>query len=130
MGRRRAGDARAGRRGAATTAGVARRQAAPSTRRAWLVGAVVAAGLLLYVGVTQVRRASDLARLPALPELSTQRTSIADHLRDADRRARSDPASAAAVGALCLAYHADLFYDQAERCYARAEELNPAEWRW
>jgi tetratricopeptide (TPR) repeat protein len=130
MGRRRGGDARAGRRVSSDTR-VARRQAAPATRRAWLVGViVVAAGLLVYAGATRVRRASDLARLPALPDLSTQRTSIAGHLRDVDRLARSDPASATAVGALCLAYQADLFYDQAERCYARAEELSPAEWRW
>ena len=104
MVRRRDGDARAGRGAAGTTARVARRQPTPSTRRGWLVG-VVATGLLLYVGVTQISRALDVARLPVLPDLSTQRTSIADHLLDADRRARSDPASAAAVGALCLVRH-------------------------
>jgi tetratricopeptide (TPR) repeat protein len=34
------------------------------------------------------------------------------------------------VGALCLAYHADMWYDQADRCYAVAEELSGFEWRW
>ena len=37
--------------------------------------------------------------------------------------------SADAVSALCLAYHADMFYDQAVRCFARVEALNPADWR-
>jgi tetratricopeptide (TPR) repeat protein len=131
MARRRDGEARAARRRVATTAGVTRRQPAAGSRRAWLVGAIlVATGLLAYAGVSRATRAVDAARLPALPDLSTQRRPIADHLRDADRRARSDPGSASVVGALCLAYHADLFYDQAERCYARAEQLSAGDWRW
>ena len=34
------------------------------------------------------------------------------------------------VGSLGLAYHADMFYDQAQRGYAIAEELRGASWRW
>ena len=138
MARRRGADARSAHRPAATTAAVGqKRGTAPSSqkpgaaRRTWLIGAAaVVTTLLVYAGVAQAKRAFDAARLPALPDLSVQRAPITDHLRDADRRARSDPASAAAVGALCVAYHADLFYDQAERCYARAEELSAGEWRW
>jgi tetratricopeptide (TPR) repeat protein len=33
------------------------------------------------------------------------------------------------VGILCFAYHADLFYDEADRCYEEIEGLNQ-EWRW
>jgi tetratricopeptide (TPR) repeat protein len=83
----------------------------------------------LYAGVMQARRMVYEARLPALPDMAGQPMSVAEHLRDRDRAARADPASADAVGALCLAYHADMFYDQASRCYVRAEELNPRDWR-
>jgi len=69
------------------------------------------------------------ARLPALPDLSGQPAAVLEHVRGRDTAARADPTSADAVNALCLAYHADMFYDQAERCYARAEELNPSDWR-
>jgi tetratricopeptide (TPR) repeat protein len=131
MAKRRAGDGRSARRQVGTGAGVARQQPASESRRLWRTGAIlVVTALLVYAVVTQGKRAIDAARLPALPDLSAQRTSIADHLRDSDRRARRDPGSASAVGALCVAYHADLFYDHAERCYARAEELSPQEWRW
>ncbi|HXH25480.1 MAG TPA: tetratricopeptide repeat protein, partial [Vicinamibacterales bacterium] len=34
------------------------------------------------------------------------------------------------VGALCLAYHADMFYTEAEHCYAAAMALEPEAWRW
>jgi tetratricopeptide (TPR) repeat protein len=69
------------------------------------------------------------ARLPALPDFSGQPASVVEHLRDKDRVARADPSSAEAVGALCLAYLADMFYGQAARCFARAEELDPRDWR-
>jgi hypothetical protein len=51
-------------------------------------------------------------------------------LRDRDGTARARPSSVAAVAPLCLAYHADLFYDLAERCYALVEALVPSEWQW
>jgi tetratricopeptide (TPR) repeat protein len=85
-------------------------------------------GALVYA-VTQVRRRADLARLPPLPDLSAQTSSVRDHLVGRDREARANPASAPAVAALCIAYHADMFFDEAERCYVRAQELDP-DWRW
>jgi tetratricopeptide (TPR) repeat protein len=114
------------------------RTAPPKTasgrRRPALAGLVLAAaivtGAAFYAGVTQVRRLVDAARLPRLPDMAGQTMAIAEHLRERDRAARGDPASATTVGALCLAYHADMFYDQAERCYVRAEQLNRTDWRW
>ena len=97
-------------------------------RVGWIAAALVA-GVLLYAGALQARRMVYAARLPALPDLAGQPPAIVEHVRNRDRAARADPTSADKVGALCLAYHADMFYDQAERCYARAEELNPREWR-
>lgn len=70
------------------------------------------------------------ARLPALPELSGQPPALREHLQAADRAARDRPTSAEAVGALGIAYHADLFLDHADRAYAAAEALSGGAWRW
>lgn len=70
------------------------------------------------------------ARLPALPELSGEPTALRAHIEAADRAARDRPTSAEAVGALGLAYHADLFLDHADRAYAAAEALRGGGWRW
>ncbi len=91
---------------------------------------VVAATLALYIGVSRPRPGAYAARLPPLPDLAGQTAAVRGHLTEADRRARSQPTSAQVVGALGVAYHADLFYDHAERAYALAEELDGAEWRW
>ncbi|PYR29955.1 MAG: hypothetical protein DMF90_28745 [Acidobacteria bacterium] len=110
--------------------------AKPARRRVsapwWLacIVAVVAVSALGYWGIARSRQAAYLARLPQLPELSNQPSAIRAHLADADRAARAAPMSSTAVGALGLAYHADLFYDQAARCYAIAETLDRSEWRW
>ena len=71
-----------------------------------------------------------MARLPPLPDLAAHSKAVGEHLRERDASARADPTSAAAVGTLCLAYHADLIYDRAERCYVVAEALDPSDWRW
>jgi tetratricopeptide (TPR) repeat protein len=80
--------------------------------------------------VAHVRRASFAARLPALPDLSAEPAAVRAHLLELDRAARADAASADAVGALGMAYHADGFYDPADECYALAEELKPRVWQW
>jgi tetratricopeptide (TPR) repeat protein len=84
----------------------------------------------LYAGTVQLKRRVAVARLPALPELSSQTTAVSEHLRARFSAAQQDPTSDQTVGALCLAYHADMFYEHAERCYARAVVLNQREWRW
>jgi tetratricopeptide (TPR) repeat protein len=73
---------------------------------------------------------ADPDRLPPPPRLSAQQKVIEDHLRERYAAAVDDPSSIAAVGALCVAYHADMFFDQAERCYEVAETLAPDDWRW
>lgn len=96
---------------------------------AWAASTVVI-GTLIYVGVSEARQSAYAARLPPLPELSDQPPAVRDHLTTADSAARADPTSAERVGALGLAYHADIFYDQAERCYQLAENLSGFAWRW
>ena len=95
----------------------------------WTAIAAVAAAVLL-AGISQARRTIYAGRLPALPELSGQPSALREHLEAADRAARDRPTSAEAVGALGIAYHADLFLDEADRAYAEAEALSGGAWRW
>ncbi len=90
----------------------------------------LAAGLLIYAAFSVARQAVYTARLPTLPDLSRQPAAVRAHLTEADRAARAHPTSAEAVGAAGLAYHADMFYEQAQRCYAIAEELSGSAWHW
>ncbi len=85
---------------------------------------------MLFAGVSQARRAIHAGRLPTLPELSGRPPALREHLEAADRAARDRPTSADAVGALGLAYHADLFLEEADRTYAAAEALSGHAWRW
>jgi tetratricopeptide (TPR) repeat protein len=55
---------------------------------------------------------------------------VGAHLRERYAAAQNAPESAAAVGPLCLAYHADMFFDHADRCYAHVAALEPEAWRW
>ena len=99
-------------------------------RRPWaIVALVVVAVAIVYVGV-QLRRQAAVARLPQLPDLAAETKAVGDHLRERDAAARVDPSSAPTVGALCLAYHADMLYDAAERCYALVEALDSSDWQW
>jgi tetratricopeptide (TPR) repeat protein len=102
---------------------------AARTRWSWIVAIAVVAIALVY-GAIHLRRQAAVARLPQLPDLAAHTKAIGDHLLERDAAARADPTSAAAVGELCLAYHADMLYDMAERCYAAAEALNSSEWQW
>ncbi len=98
-------------------------------RRWSIVAAIVMATALppIAIKTMQMVRAS---RLPALPELSRQPAAMREHLQGALAIARQSPASVDAVGGVCLAFHADMFYEQAEQCYAVAERLDPEAWRW
>ena len=96
----------------------------PSWRRAAVVTSVLVAILLLGGGAYRfIRESRYRSRLPALPAFSHEPTALRDYLQNADRAARAAPTSADAVGALGLAYHANMFYEQADRGYAIAEEL-------
>jgi tetratricopeptide (TPR) repeat protein len=95
-----------------------------------MLAVVALAAVLLYVGLLQARRSIHASRLSTLPDLAGQQKAVVEHLSERYGTAQSAPTSSAAVGALCLAYHADMFYDHAERCYHHAEDLSPNDWRW
>jgi tetratricopeptide (TPR) repeat protein len=69
------------------------------------------------------------ASLAPLPELTGQTPAVTAHLRAAYEATARQPRSAAAVGALCTAYHADLLFDAAARCYDALAPLDDS-WRW
>ncbi len=123
MGRRRRGD----RAPAAAQARSRRRRLSRRWLTVPLAGLVVAAS---FFAAWQTARSRTLARLPALPDLSRQPASVVDHLRSRRADAVAEPRSAAKVGAWCLALHADMFYDAAQRCYRLAQQLDGGDWRW
>ena len=67
---------------------------------------------------------------PKAPDLQRLNPSLAGLLRSADRDARRKPGSAEAVGKLGMAYHANLFLDQAARAYRIAGRLAPDDYQW
>ena len=100
-------------------------------RRSWVIAvfllvAVATVGIALRVRT----RAAAAVMLPRMPDLTGQPPAVVEHLRQADRYARSSPTSADAVGALGMAYHADLFYAPAAQAYRVAGQLDPGDWRW
>jgi tetratricopeptide (TPR) repeat protein len=102
-----------------------------ATRRTIVIALAAIAVVFAIVLVATVRRRGDaVARLPTPPADTGQSVAITEHLRDRYEAAVDDPTSAPAVGALCVAYHADMYFDLAERCYAVASHLDPGEWRW
>jgi tetratricopeptide (TPR) repeat protein len=90
--------------------------------------AVLFVGALVLAGV-RLRRADLVERLPSPPTVSGQTPAVVSHLRERYEQARQDP-SVNTVGTLCMAYHADMFFDQASRCYELAAGLDGGEWRW
>jgi tetratricopeptide (TPR) repeat protein len=100
--------------------------------QSWLIvfAALAVAVALVSFGTVRARRSAYVARLPAIPVVPGQSAVIRSHLLEADRLAREQPTSADAVGALGLAYHADMFYDEAQRAYDVAETLSGSDWRW
>jgi tetratricopeptide (TPR) repeat protein len=101
-------------------------------RRSVVVGALVAA-VLVGAGVwtfLQSQQSEAVTRLPPLPPSAAQSNAIAAHLAAKYAAARSEPTSPVAIGALCVAYHADMFFEEADRCYARVIELDSSQWRW
>ena len=67
---------------------------------------------------------------PKLPDLRTVNPGLRALLEGADREARRRPGSAEAVGKLGMAYHANLFLEQAAGAYRIAARLAPNDYHW
>jgi tetratricopeptide (TPR) repeat protein len=93
-----------------------------------LIGvAVVVAGALVFL---RGRNDALAERIPVPPPSAAQSKAVAAHLTARYDAARAEPTSPAAVGALCVAFHADMFFDEADRCYRFVTELDSSQWRW
>ncbi len=92
---------------------------------ATVVAVILVAGAWAFL---RQRESNAVARIPPPP--ATQSKAIATHLSGKFDAARAQPTSPDAVGALCVAYHADMFFDEADRCYALVSELDSSQWRW
>jgi tetratricopeptide (TPR) repeat protein len=69
------------------------------------------------------------AELSALPDLEGRTPAVAAHVRAAYTEAARQPRSPVTVGALCSAYQADLFFEDAARCYDALAAIDNG-WRW
>ena len=94
----------------------------------WLPHVVAAVAVVVTVGACG-RLGGGGAELPALPDLEGRTPAVAAHVRAAYAGAARQPRSAAAVGALCGAYQADLFFSDAARCYDALATIDD-DWRW
>jgi tetratricopeptide (TPR) repeat protein len=70
------------------------------------------------------------ADFPKLPDLSTLSPSGRTLLENSDKDARRRPGSSDVVGKLGMAYHANLFLDQAASAYRIAARLAPNDYQW
>jgi tetratricopeptide (TPR) repeat protein len=89
-----------------------------------LFAVLVSAGIWAFL---QRQTSAAAARIPPPPP--SQSKAVAGHLAAKYESARNQPSSAAAIGSLCVAYHADMFFAEADRCYGLAIELDSS-WRW
>ena len=101
-----------------------------SSRWVWVIAAIVVV-TTLFAGVWTLMRGREsraVARIPTPP--TAQLKAVATHLTGKYEAARLAPTSAATIGQLCVAYHADMFFNEADRCYALVSELDSSQWWW
>jgi tetratricopeptide (TPR) repeat protein len=94
-----------------------------------LAGLVVVLAVVFWMA-GRWRQGDDSGRVPPPPRLTSLPAAILEHLDAKYAAAHQEPSSIETVGALCQAYHADMFFEHAERCYGLAMELAPGDWRW
>jgi len=70
------------------------------------------------------------ADYPARPDLGKASAALVELIETVDAQARACPDSAEAVGRLGMAYHANQFYESAEKAYVIASRLAPDDYRW
>ena len=89
-------------------------------------GLAVALGVATWLLVPLLLPMKLPGDFPKLPDLQTVNPDLRAMLQNADQEARRRPGSAEAMGKLGMAYHANLFMDQAARAYRIAARLLPA----
>jgi len=95
-----------------------------------LLALALLCGLGIWFGLNALLSHRAASALPDLPDLSKKPAGMKDYLEGKDAAARQNPGADDVVGALGMAYHANLYYDRAGACYAIAASLDPEDWRW
>lgn len=88
----------------------------------------LAAGAWLWQARQTAARVADL--LPPLPDLAAAPAQLRERIKATDVQARSLLSAKRGFGELAALYHANGFLDEATRCYAGLQTVNPKEPRW
>jgi tetratricopeptide (TPR) repeat protein len=94
-------------------------------------GIAVAAAIVVVAAIALLGprfRQGAAPPLPSPPPSGSQPAIVAEHLQEAFRAATANPSSGA--GGYCLALHADMHLDDAQRCYELLEQRDPRAWTW
>lgn len=95
-----------------------------------LVSTIAVVAVLYLGGIAPLIRQFNRASIPDFPDCVGQPAPVVAYLKTTYDRSLDSPSSDEAVGALGMAYHAHLFYNEASACYARAQALSPDVWKW
>ena len=68
--------------------------------------------------------------LPDLPNFNSYSESVVKYLEQLNDAAALKPYEDGIVGKLGMAYQANFFYEEAEKCYDAAININDSEWEW
>lgn len=101
----------------------------PRKKTAVIASCVLIALVGIYYITHYLGNNAALEQLPALPDLSSYSSPIQEQLTQAQQKVLDDP-SAENIGQLGMAYHTNVFYEQAAKCYEVALKKNPKQWIW
>ncbi len=96
----------------------------------WLLLVLLALGGGAYGWWKQVIRSVVLRHMPAAPGPDALTAVLADHLVEAEGRARSWSKAADGLAELSRLYHANGFYPEAILCYQGLQRIEPRNARW
>ena len=104
--------------------------ASPKRKFNIFVVAFFAVLIVISVGVWQLSKWKNTLAIPDLPNFSGQPTVFVEYMKRMHNSALDNPSSDQFVGHLGMAFHANFYYEEAERCYNQAIKLNSSQWRW
>lgn len=102
-----------------------------NNRKTIIISAVsISFMVLVWIVFSLISNWKNTLYIPELPDLSEQTEILQNHFKTMYSAAMKRPTSDQAIGRLGMTFHANAYYEEAERCYRRAMQLNPGKWRW
>jgi hypothetical protein len=95
-----------------------------------LLAGILTAIVLIWIIYPIFSNWKNTLYIPDIPDIEGQPKVFENYIKKMRAAAIENPESARALGRLGMTFHANVFYKEAERCYIRAMNLNPQEWRW